>query len=143
MCNLIRKNTGFDKLSPKFYLYLEKNQKFLLAAKKRSGNTTSNFIITLEKDDFEKSSEHTIGKLRSNFMGTEFNIFDKGNKPTDSKNYSEVRQQFGAILYVSFLIMKETNVFGMNGPRRMKVFIPDIKEGDDCKSIRPLSVNIN
>jgi tubby-related protein 1 len=101
MCNLIRRNTGFDKISPKFYLFIEKNQKLLLAAKKRSGNTTSNFIISLEKDDFEKNSENTIGKLRSNFMGTEFNIFDKGYKPSESKNYSEVRQQYGAILYVT------------------------------------------
>lgn len=100
ICNLIRKNTGFDKICPKYYLHIDKNDKFILASKKRSGNTTSNYIISLDYDDFEKESENTIGKLRSNFMGTEFNIFDKGKNPSQAKNFIGVRRQYGAILYV-------------------------------------------
>ena len=100
MCNIIMKNNGIDKSYPKYFLHLEKNNKFLLAAKKRPGNTTSNYIITMNSDNFEKESGESLGKLRANFMGTEFNIYDKGKNPSESKNYLEVRTQFGAILYV-------------------------------------------
>jgi len=122
--NIYRKNTGIDKLYPKYYMYIEKSNRFLLAAKKRAGNTTSNYLITTDKDEFEKESSLSIGKLRANFMGTEFNIFDKGKSPSDSNNYLEVRQQSGAIHY-------DTNLFGMSGPRKMKVYIPDPKDDGD------------
>ena len=100
MCNLIRNNNILDKSYPKYFLHLANNDRFILAGKKRSGNTTSNYLITCNKDNFEKDSVQSLGKLRANFMGTEFNIFDKGKNPSESRNYLEVRTQFGAILYV-------------------------------------------
>jgi len=49
-----------------------------MTAKKRSFNRTSNYLISSKKDDTKKKSTNYLGKLRSNFMGTEFNVYDNG-----------------------------------------------------------------
>jgi len=49
---------------------------FLLAAKKKSGNT-SNYVIATDDDKMEKSSGY-LGRVKSNFLGTEFLIEDTG-----------------------------------------------------------------
>ncbi|KAE8729027.1 Tubby-like F-box protein 6 [Hibiscus syriacus] len=50
--------------------------KLLLAAKKVRRATGIDFVISLVGDDFSRSSNKYVGKLRSNFLGTKFNIFD-------------------------------------------------------------------
>ena len=61
-----------------------------------------------------------MGKVRSNFLGTEFYIFDNKENPKKVKggmNKKDMRQQYGVVQY-------ETNVLGSKGPRRMKVLLP-------------------
>jgi tubby-related protein 1 len=65
--------------------------KFLLAAKKRTGNATSNYIISTDSEKMEKSAAGYLGKVRSNFLGTEFYIFDTGANPKNSKSEDECR----------------------------------------------------
>ncbi len=48
LCTIIRHKSGFNRLWPKYTLHLSDSNKFLLNGKKRSGNTTSNYMITLE-----------------------------------------------------------------------------------------------
>ncbi len=52
-----------------------------MSARKKSGNKSSNYIISLSKTEFKRKSKFCIGKLRSNFVGTEFRLFDKGENP--------------------------------------------------------------
>jgi tubby-related protein 1 len=67
-----------NRLWPKYILSLsEGDKKFLLAAKKKSGNT-SNYVIATDSDKMEKSPGCYLGKVRSNFLGTEFIIEDTG-----------------------------------------------------------------
>ena len=87
--------------------------------KKRSGNTTSNYLITLDQDKMKKGSKGFLGKLRSNFIGTEFYLYDSGDNPKKAKNFDDVRTQQGVVEY-------ETNVLGSKGPRRMKVLLPKV-----------------
>lgn len=65
--------------------------KFLLAAKKRTGNATSNYIISSDNEKMDKSAAGYLGKVRSNFLGTEFLIFDTGANPKNTKNEDDVR----------------------------------------------------
>jgi tubby-related protein 1 len=136
MCNITRKNSGIDKLYPKYYCTVLKSEKFLMGARKRPNNTTANYLITMSFDNFEKNSEGFLGKLRSNFMGTEFSIYDTGKNPSEAKNGNEIRKQLAQITY-------ESNFFGMNGPRKMKVYIPNVDPNtrEVCTS-RPKSVMI-
>jgi tubby and related proteins len=66
--------TGPGKLSPEYRLYTKKGDRFLMAAKRRAHNATSNYVITLSDQEFAKESRDYLGKLRANFVGTEFQV---------------------------------------------------------------------
>ena len=63
----------------------------MLTGKKRGMNATSNYMITIEQKKFEKDSNGYLGKVRSNFLGTEFSIFDSKENPKKVKNKEESR----------------------------------------------------
>ena len=56
-----------------------------MSAKKRLGNKTSNYLISTDKNQFDKNQKSFIGKLRSNFMGTEYNLYNQGENPKRCK----------------------------------------------------------
>ena len=89
----------------------------MLTGKKRSFQTTSNYMITIDQQKFEKDNNSYLGKVRSNFLGTEFEIFDSRENPKKTSGSEEGRRQYGVVQY-------ETNVLGAKGPRRMKVLLP-------------------
>ena len=64
-----------------------------------------------------------IGKLRSNFIGTEFHIYDTGENPKKARYPDQVRKELGVITY-------DTNFFGAKGPRKMKVNKKEGKRGN-------------
>jgi hypothetical protein len=102
----IERDKGFDKLHPEYHLYLEipeGKKVFLLAARKRKRSKTSNYLISLDKGDLSRASENYVGKVRSNFVGTEFVLYDKGEAPTAEGNAdpAKVRQELGGVIYVS------------------------------------------
>jgi len=72
-----RVKSGLNRLWPKYTLNLsEGDRKFLLAGKKKSGNT-SNYVISADEDKMEKSAGY-LGRVKSNFLGTEFLIEGTG-----------------------------------------------------------------
>ena len=81
----------------------------------------------MDNDDLDKDSKNYLGKLRSNFLGTEFTIYDKGISPAEVKHVEEnaslhiVRQELAYIQY-------ESNFLGSRGPRKMYITIPKIDE---------------
>jgi hypothetical protein len=87
------KHGFFSKLYPSYECFLEEPNRpfFLMAAKKRTKNKTSNYTISLlSMDALEKSNSeaaHTaedpnfLGRLRSNFTGSEFVGYDAGINP--------------------------------------------------------------
>ena len=54
-------------------------------------NATSNYMITIEQKKFEKDSNGYLGKVRSNFLGTEFCIFDAKENPKKAKSKDDAR----------------------------------------------------
>jgi tubby-related protein 1 len=101
-CNIRRDKSGFKRLAPRYYLNLSEGQVFLLGGKKRLSNKTSNYLISMDKNDLSVKSQSYLGKVRSNFMGTEFNVFDTGMNPSKKKaTRANIREQLGVFLYVS------------------------------------------
>ena len=47
---------------------------FLMASKKRPNNKTSNYLISMGEGDLSRDGTNYLGKLRSNFVGTEFQV---------------------------------------------------------------------
>src|SRR5688500_15076634 len=60
-----------------FYLHLDDNSKFLLAGRKRKKSRTSNYLVSLDKEDLARGSGQYVGKVRANFVGTEYIFYDK------------------------------------------------------------------
>ncbi|XP_023640837.1 tubby-like F-box protein 3 isoform X2 [Capsella rubella] len=120
-----------------YYLYLGLNQaasnddgKFLLAAKRFRRPTCTDYIISLNSDDVSRGSNTYIGKLRSNFLGTKFTVYDA--QPTNpgaqvtrtrSSRLLSLKQVSPRIPSGNFPVAHisyELNVLGSRGPRRMQ-----------------------
>ena len=44
-----------------------------------------------------KDAQGYLGKVRSNFLGTEFYIFDTGENPDKAKTADDIRAQHGVV----------------------------------------------
>ncbi|XP_022766505.1 tubby-like F-box protein 5 [Durio zibethinus] len=104
--------------------------KLLLVAKKVRRTTCTDFVISLVGNDFSRSSNNYVGKLRSNFLGTKFNVFDS-QPPDDSTVQSSCQSRLKTRLkqvpsrvpisnYNTANISYELNVLRTRGPRRMQ-----------------------
>ncbi|KAH9691713.1 Tubby-like F-box protein 8 [Citrus sinensis] len=72
-----------DKSNLTYHLFLclspallVENGKFLLSAKRTRRTTCTEYVISMDADNISRSSSTYIGKLRSNFLGTKFIIYD-------------------------------------------------------------------
>lgn len=100
MCNVYRYNKDADKSATRYVLTLLQNDRFIMNAQKQKKNVGDNFVISMKQDDFDKSSDAHIGKFRSNFWNTEYNVFDSGKNPKNATSPSEYRKQYAGITYV-------------------------------------------
>ena len=71
-----------------------------MCGRKKTLNKTSNYAIYTNKDE---STSNQVGKVRSNFMGTEFLFYDNGVNPKNSKTLNEQRKVLGGVIYVTLL----------------------------------------
>ncbi len=73
----------------------------VLSARKKPVNKSSNYIISLNKREFDRKSKYCVGKLRSNFVGTDFKLYDPGENPKSKKAPQHLlRKELASILYV-------------------------------------------
>ncbi|KAJ4808937.1 Tubby-like F-box protein [Rhynchospora pubera] len=126
-----------DRATSTFRLYLGlspslhgENDKLLMAARKVRRATGTDFVISLASDDFSRNSNTYVGKLRSNFLGTKFTIFDS-QPPSDAVlpptsritrnriNSKQVSPRLPAGNYEIATIAYELNMLRTRGPRRM------------------------
>ncbi|KAE9599011.1 hypothetical protein Lal_00044123 [Lupinus albus] len=110
--------------------------KFLLSAHKCRHPTGTDYMISLDANDVSKGSNNYVGKLRSNFVGTKFTIYDAqlahaGAKVTKSRstrsaNLKQVSPKVPTCNYPVAHISYELNVLGSRGPRRMHCVMDSI-----------------
>lgn len=128
-CYIRRNRSGTHKLFPIYSLYLKDEDVFLFCSKKRPNNKTSNYLISKVEGELNRESDSYMGKLRSNFMGTEFQVFDNGANPSAAEGGRDVRRELGAVMYAP-------NVLGSRGPRKMQVAIPAVDENNQIVTWR-------
>jgi len=127
----IKRDRSDNKSYPKYSLHLNKSDTFLLGSRKRTGKSSSNYLVSLDLNDLERDSkENFIGKVRSNFLGTEFYVFDNGENPSKTKEATAWRQEYALCKY-------EYNILGTKGPRQMSVAIPKITSKGVAHCFRP------
>ena len=78
-CRIIRDKSS--KMYPKYQLVLESGARFLMSARKRKKSKSSNYVLSFDEEDTARFSANFAGKVRANFLGTEFVVYDKGQKP--------------------------------------------------------------
>lgn len=74
-CYILRNKKGLkNKIYPTYEAYASGEERFLLAARKRTKNKTSNYMISMDKNNVDgssaKESASYLGKVRSNFVGS-------------------------------------------------------------------------
>ncbi|GFP82871.1 tubby-like F-box protein 8 [Phtheirospermum japonicum] len=122
-----------DKSNLTYHLFLclspVENGKFLLSAKRTRRTTCTEYVISMDADNISRSSSTYIGKLRSNFLGTKFIIYD--TQPphacsqipppgrTSRRFSKKVSPKVPTGSYNIAQITYELNVLGTRGPRRM------------------------
>jgi len=116
-----------DKKTNRFDMFFDDDNSFLLASMKRPKNKTSNYLVSKAQHDLTRHGDNFFGKLRSNLVGTEFNIYDPGEAP-GKRGPQSVRKELGAILY-------ERNVLGTKGPRKMTCIVPSIDPKTEKKTV--------
>ncbi|TKY55832.1 Tubby F-box protein 2 [Spatholobus suberectus] len=105
------------------------SNKLLLAAKRIRRATGTDFVISLAAADFSRASKKYLGKLRSNFLGTKFTIYDsqpphdaaiQSNCQSSRRFHSkQVSPRVPACSYLVSTVTYELNVLCTRGPRRM------------------------
>ncbi|KAL6634982.1 hypothetical protein ACP70R_027653 [Stipagrostis hirtigluma subsp. patula] len=125
-----------DRATSTYLLYLGlspslhgENDKLLLAARKVRRAARTSFVISLVSDDFSHSSSTYVGKLKPNFLGTKFTIFDSqppsdavvlpNNKPSKRQS-KQVSPRLPLGNYSVATVTYELTVLRNRGPRRMQ-----------------------
>jgi len=92
----------------------------------------------MSRNDHDKNSDSILGKLRSNFLGTEYTIYDHGKNPDfdeayyDEKNDTNTRCELGVILYAV------NSQLAAKGPRKMKACFSKVDDdGNPLKKWQP------
>ncbi|XP_004485526.1 tubby-like F-box protein 8 [Cicer arietinum] len=135
-----------DKSNLTYHLFLclspallVENGKFLLSAKRTRRTTYTEYVISMDADNISRSSNTYIGKLRSNFLGTRFIIYDTqppyssahicppGTGKTSRRFYSKkVSPKVPSGSYNIAQVTYELNVLGTRGPRKMHCIMHSI-----------------
>nr|GMD92857.1 tubby-like F-box protein 8 [Ipomoea batatas] len=126
-----------DKSNLTYHLFLclsptllVENGKFLLSAKRTRRTTCTEYVISMNAENISRSNNTYIGKLRSNFLGTKFLIYDTqppctgapvGAPGRTSRRFSskKVSPKVPTGSYNIAQVTYELNVLGTRGPRRM------------------------
>lgn len=150
-----------NKKNSTFYLYLALTPsftdkgKFLLAARRYRHGAHIEYIISLDADDLSQGSNAYVGKLSSDFLGTNFTIYDSqpphsGAKPSSSRASrrfasKQISPQVPAGNFEVGKVSYKFNLLKSRGPRRMACSIKcplpeeraDDKHLDDSKMKMP------
>lgn len=136
-CTIRRERSGFNRLYPKYFLFTSDTRAFLLAGKKRPGNKTSNYLMSMNEKELKTKSPAYMGKVRSNFMGTEFTVYDKGLNPKRKAATIETfREELAIVMY-------QSNLLGAKGPRKMRVLLPAVNAEGERYRWKPASKDLS
>ncbi len=95
-CEIIRTN---EQKIIKYFLYTDSNL-FLLSALKNKSKNYNHYIYMNENITSAKDKNY-LGKLSSNFIGTNFNLYDNGKKPKKNIEQEWFRINLCGISYVN------------------------------------------
>ena len=134
-CSIRREKGGLrNRFYPKYFMHLSDGYTFLLAGKKRANNKTSNYLMSMNQKEMTTKSPAYLGKVRSNFLGTEFILYNTGLNPSKkAATRDNSREELGVVLY-------QSNILGTKGPRKMRALIPMVSSSGEQLQWKPMTV---
>lgn len=127
-CYVIRNRSGRNMIHPLYTLYSEDGGRFMMAAKKRMGNRTSNYLIAMDPKPTDRTSPNIVGKLRANWSGSGYAIYDEGINPEKAVTDTAVRKELGIVTFE----------YDKMGPGRMVCALPRVTEGGRAVVFKPM-----
>ena len=108
---LITDKSGLNTFWPEFHIHFQQNSHYVMSAKKTGSKPYSTFVMSVSKVNFEETSESYIGKMKSNVLGDQLNIFGPGLNPSNAREKNQVpRELLATVVY-------ESHLFQMGKPR--------------------------
>ncbi|KAJ1656657.1 hypothetical protein IWQ61_003810 [Dispira simplex] len=137
-CKVVCQRSAGNGTEPQYLLYIENQDGepdlFLLSARKRKMARNAYYFISRSQHNVQSGDENIVGKVRANFLGTEYIVYDNGHnphKPLDSVHpTTQVREELCAVLY-------EPNILGFKGPRKMTLILPAVNRDGTRQHHRP------
>jgi len=144
---ITRLNKGFvdRRFYPTYYMHLEREgpgdrKCLVLVAEKYKNLSGTGYILSTDPAELKTSSEYCVGRVESNFIGTEFILYsgrsicthvppEKGALMAAPKS-ERFKEELASIIY-------DPNVLGFKGPRKVKVVLPKMKNLLERKVVRP------
>lgn len=129
-----RVKTGMTKLSRKFEMWTDTGV-FLLATTKKGSTKTSYYPISVDREDLTNKDVNYVGKVRSNFVGSEWLGYGEGSNPKKMAMSDNPREEMAAVKYSSNLLGKKEK-----GPRRLQITLPFVNEHNEiipCRALDP------
>jgi hypothetical protein len=125
-------NSGiFKNLYPEYKLYLKTNNRFIMIGKRMQLMGSAYYLITAEVEVTNRKSPGCLGKLRSNFQETEFDLFGTGE---NLKKRAPFEQVHAAIVYN----LEENKLRGYN---KMDVLVPKPSEDNEPYNFKHTTVH--
>ncbi|KAF0694112.1 Aste57867_14998 [Aphanomyces stellatus] len=118
-CYVERDKSGVNMMRPIYRLFLDDGKQFLLGAQaryKRINNKTSNYLISMDRNPTDRRSGLIVGKLRGNWSGASYTVYDQGLNPNKTALDSNVRSILGLVEFT----------YDKMGPGRMAIRIPRV-----------------
>ncbi|ETW06773.1 hypothetical protein H310_02931 [Aphanomyces invadans] len=115
-CYVERDKSGVHMMRPVYRLFLEDGKQFLLGAQKRIKNKTSNYLLSMDRCPTDRRSGLIVGKLRGNWSGASYTMYDQGLNPSKTSLASNVRCILGVVDFT----------YDKMGPGRMAIRIPSV-----------------
>lgn len=131
-CNIIRKIIGKDQQNIKYYVYLDSNDKFIFAAHKHPKK--NKFKISIDHEViYSVYDKDFLSKIKSNYLGTEFNIYSTGKNHKQIYKKEDIKNILGTVKF-------EVNFFGLRKPKNLMLYLPELDSNEKILEIKPLNV---
>lgn len=136
----VTRERGWIGHFPKFLMFSTAGDEFLLSARRKKKSKTSYYLLSLDRNDVSKGDDVYLGKLRSNYVGTEFVLYDNGTKDPQKvasakeaelddhrvemhgKGKAAAHQH--AIRELAAVRFKQTALTSSGGPRALTAIVP-------------------
>eukprot|EP00826_Nyctotherus_ovalis_P005519 TRINITY_DN1124_c0_g1_i2.p1 TRINITY_DN1124_c0_g1~~TRINITY_DN1124_c0_g1_i2.p1 ORF type:complete len:239 (+),score=48.97 TRINITY_DN1124_c0_g1_i2:766-1482(+) len=122
-----RNKAGFvKKLYPEYQLYLGSNGRHIMMGQRMQLMRSAYYLISTDIKVTDRMAPACLGKLRSNFQETEFDLFGVGENFEKGFPVEQLREQHAAVVY-------NLGVNEVKSDNKMDILIPKlVNENETC-----------